>query len=153
MAGASVIDIFVVAALERIIAVEHLAGWPELSAWKVVPVRQKASAIRAVDHSGESVLRFSSLGPLESAPSSLLRSVPEILIDDRLVRVREEQPLIFRGLSPFLAPEILSHRFTENGMSEVFLAGKYSANGCLVPYVRIVIAVIPGITRLMPFEI
>ena len=153
MAGASVIDIFVVAALERIIAVEHLACWPELPAWQVVPVGQKASAIRAEDHSGESMLRFSSLWAFESTPSSLLRSVPELLINDCFVSVREEQPLIFRSLSPFLAPEILSHRFTENGMPKVFLAGKNPADRRLIPHVRIVIAVIPGITRLMPFEI
>lgn len=114
---------------------------------------QKTSAIRAVDHSGESVFRFTCLGPLESPFSSLLGSVPEILIDDRLVRVREEQLLIFRGLSPFLAPKILSHCFAKDGMTEVFLAGKDPANGCLIPHIRIVIAVIPCIVRLVSFEI
>lgn len=121
MTDTAVIDVFVVAALERVITIISNAVFPVVAIG--MNVTKETAAIRAVDQAGESVFGFTVSRHSESPFSLFLRFIPKLLIDDCFMSVRKEKLFIFRGLPSFLATEVFSHRFAQDGVTKIFLAG------------------------------
>ena len=101
MAGAFLIDTFVMPASERVVVVSSVRFVADQS--------QLRAAVWAESQAEQHVcVRPAGAAPGASLPQ-LLSLIPDVLIDDCLVRVREEKAFIPCGWSALFTAEVDSH--------------------------------------------